>query len=59
MNDRCYNFFYLQKGQTDSLAEQIHHILTTHPNLPSRCVELAQRTWKENVRAMVRAIGGC
>ena len=59
LRGRCHNFFYFQKGQPDSLAEQIHHILTTHPEPPSRCVELQQLTWKENVRAMVRAIGGC
>ena len=56
---RCHNFFYFQKGQPYGLAEQIHHILNTQPEPPSRCVELEQLTWKENVRPMVAAIGGC
>ena len=55
---RCHNFFYFEKGQPDSLAKQIHHILTTHHEPPTRCVELEQLTWKANVRLMVGAVMG-
>ena len=51
--------YYFQKAQPDSLAEQMHHILTTHPEPPTRCVELEQLTWKENVWPMVAVVLGC
>ena len=56
LRGRCHNFFYFQKDQPDSLAEQIHYILTTHTEPPTRCADLERLTWKENVRAMVEAI---
>ncbi len=59
LRGRSHNFFSFQKGQPDSLAEQIHHILITYAEPPSRCVELEQLTWKENVRPMVGAVMGC
>ena len=39
LRGRCHNFFYFEKGQPDSLAVQIHRILTTHPEpRPTRAI---------------------
>ena len=39
--------YYFLKGQPDSLAAQIRHILTTHAEPPTRCFDLEQLTWKK------------
>ncbi len=59
LRDGCHNFFYFNKGQPDSLAEQMYHILTTYPQQVSCCLGLEKLTWKENVRLMTAAIRGC
>jgi len=56
LEDMCQNFFYFDKGQPESLARQIHQILTTHAAPPERCHELERLTWRNNVKPIVEAL---